>query len=151
MADLIPDNNIYRQYIVVDRKLKMTRGKMMAQAAHAAMAFLTGMIRDGNPVAVGDKYHVELDIDKDLFEEWLSECFGKIVLAVDGKDEFNAVIEAAKRQGFVEGKDYFVIRDRCYTELTPENDDGTCSTCIGFRPMDRKVIEPVVGNLPLFR
>ena len=56
--------------------------------------------------------------------------------------------------GMKEGEDYFLIRDNCYTELTPEEVDengvGRTLTCIGFRPMDAGVIDQIGKKYHLY-
>lgn len=152
------ENDVWRQYIVVNRKLKMSRGKLMAQAAHASLAYFMKLLEESH-VYCGEEgewlnpseYHLIVDIDENLYDKWIEEDYGKVVLAVDGRDELDAVIDRANENNLSEGYDYFVIKDNCYTELEPDNEDGTCTTCIGFRPMPKEDMEPVVGNLPLFR
>jgi PTH2 family peptidyl-tRNA hydrolase len=49
------------------------------------------------------------------------------------------VVELANALGLKENVDYFIIKDRCLTELQPEEIDengiGRTITCIGFRPL----------------
>ena len=149
---------MYTQYIVVDRKLNMTRGKLMAQAAHASMSFLTNKMRQDlcrdekdNVIENYGYYYIDTVIDKELYDNWIDGNFSKVILAVDGKEDFYKVVESAKENGFVENRDFFIIRDACLTELEPEDESGTCATCIGFTPMEKEKLFPVVGNLPLFR
>lgn len=59
-------------------------------------------------------------------------------------------VEKAKELGMVEGKDYFIIRDACRTELEPENEDGTTITCVGFAPMEDEVIDKIGKEYHLF-
>lgn len=146
---------MYRQYIIVNRGLKMSRGKLMAQASHASMAFLTtAMRRYGREFWMNDNYvnFEEWLLDKKIFEEWIDGEFGKIVLAVDSEKELNDIISLAEAQDFREGYDFFPIRDNCRTELIPD-ESGTRLTCIGFIPMDKdnEKLQSIVGNLPLFR
>ena len=61
----------------------------------------------------------------------------------------------AKNLGMVEGKDYFLIKDNCLTELIPEEVDengiGRTLTCIGFVPMANEVIEQISKKYQLWR
>lgn len=54
----------------------------------------------------------------------------------------------------IEGKDYFLIKDNCLTELEPEEVDengvGRTLTCIGFAPMDSEVIDQIGKKYHLY-
>lgn len=139
----------YVQYIVLNRGLKMSRGKIAAQAAHAAMAPFTHMMRQTAKL-YDTGYNVSWFIPKDMFDNWINESFTKIVLAVDSEDEMNEVINNAIAADMKENSDYFVIRDNCLTELTPD-ETGTRMTAIGFKPMIKEKLKGVTDHLPLFR
>ena len=67
--------------------------------------------------------------------------FTKIICGAKNKNQLLKVIEIAKSLGLEEDKDFFLIRDNCYTELIPEDEDGKTLTCIGFRPLPTKLSE----------
>ena len=60
----------------------------------------------------------------------------------------------AEEMGMIEGKDYFLIKDNCLTELEPEEVDengvGRTLTCIGFAPMDSEVIDQIGKKYHLY-
>ena len=139
------------QYIVVDKKLNMSPGKLCAQISHASMAFLTNMLRKGIQ-RTDDSADVacSVTIPSEIWDGWIDGVFTKVVLAAKGRSGLDKVVEKAKENGLVEGEDFFCIRDNCLTELTPD-ETGTCFTCIGFKPMPKDVLMPVVGKLQLYR
>lgn len=55
----------------------------------------------------------------------------------------------AEELGMVEGKDFWLIRDNCHTELEPE-EDGRTLTVIGFRPMDSEIIDQIGRKYHLY-
>ena len=59
-------------------------------------------------------------------------------------------VTIAQELGLVEGKDYFLIRDNCLTELEPEDEDGRTLTCIGFVPMDNSIVEQISKKFHLY-
>lgn len=82
-------------------------------------------------------------IENGIYTEWIEDAFTKVVLQAKNK---NALLRAAKMAdelGMKEGTDYFLIRDNCRTELNPEDEDGRTLTCIGFKPMDEKIIDKI--------
>ncbi len=151
----VPD---VRQYIVVDRSLGMSAGKLAAQVAHASVAaLLAGTQRyvEGDPTSgpIGLEWGGSLartSVDASVLADWVRQGEPKIVLAVDGERALASLVSRAESRGLMEGMDFFCIRDACRTELTPD-ESGSRWTCVGFAPMDVATISPVTGQLPLYR
>lgn len=148
-----------RQYVVVDRSLGMSTGKLAAQVAHASAApLLAGTQRyveeaDAAAGPIGLEFGGSLArtaVDADVLAAWVRQGEPKIVLAVDGERALAALVNRAESRGLMEGLDFFCIRDACRTELTPD-ESGSRWTCVGFAPMDVELIAPVTGQLPLYR
>ena len=149
-----------KQVIVVNKGLDMSKGKMAAQVSHASMAFMSKPILNDkrgmftHPVFdqdTGSQSGVlyDLFLDNDSFE-WMKNSFTKVILEVKSEEALNNVLEKAKREGFVEDRDFCCIRDNCRTELTPD-ETGTRFTCIGFKPMQSEKIDKVTSKLQLFK
>ena len=51
----------------------------------------------------------------------------------------------------VEGEDYGFINDKCLTELTPENEDGTTTVGIWFKPLSDDVAHMISKKYKLYR
>ena len=91
-----------------------------------------------------------MDIDKDLFEQWMGGIFTKVILEAKNEAQMIKIVEKAKSAGMIENVDFFCIRDAWLTELTPD-ETGTRWTCIGFKPMDAERIDPINNRLQLFK
>lgn len=150
---------VVRQYIVVDRSLGMSAGKLAAQVAHASVAaLLAGTQRyveqgDAGAAPIGLEWGGSLartSVEADVLAAWVRQGEPKIVLAVDGERALASLVNRAESRGLMEGMDFFCIRDACRTELTPD-ETGSRWTCVGFAPMDMETIAPVTGQLPLYR
>lgn len=147
-----------RQYIVVDRGLEMSAGKLSAQVAHASVAaLLAGTCRyvagDTTSGPIGLEWGGSLahtSVDAGVLAAWVRQGEPKIVLAVDGERALAALVSRAESHGLLEGMDFFPIHDACRTELTPD-ESGSRWTCVGFAPMDVNIIGAVTGQLPLYR
>ena len=139
-----------KQIIIVRKDLQMSPGKMSAQVSHASMAFLSNWIKNNC-----NNYHVDADIDKDIFDGWINGIFTKVVLEAKNKNQLLKAIDKAKELGMVEGKDYFIIKDNCLTELEPEEVDengvGRTITCIGFKPMKNEVIDQIGKKYQIYK
>lgn len=160
---------MYKQIIIARRDLCMSSGKLSAQVSHASMAFLTNMIRNNVVGEVfggtGDNqnfmnsknvYRVQgFDIDKDLYEQWINGIFTKCVLEAKNRNQLLKAKTIAEDMGMVEGKDFFLIKDCCLTELEPEEIDengiGRTLTCIGFAPMPSEVIDKIGKKYQLYK
>jgi rubrerythrin len=59
-------------------------------------------------------------------------------------------VKYAEELGLKEGKDFFLIKDNCYTELEPEDEDGRTLTAIGFRPMATETAHRISKKFQLF-
>lgn len=89
------------------------------------------------------KYYTYFNIDNNLYDNWLNGSFTKVTLQAKNKNNLLKAVTLAKELGMKENEDYFLIYDHCRTELTPEENDGTTLTCIGFKPMDSETIDKI--------
>lgn len=150
-------DNEFKQYIIVRKDLNMSPQKMSAMVAHGAMAFLASDIRSNAKLNKNnDKIYIsELTLDKDLFDNWFNGAFTKVVLEAKNKYQLLKAKTMAEEIGMVEGKDFFLIKDKCLTELTPEEIDengiGRTLTCIGFRPFPIETMKPISKKYQLYK
>ena len=143
---------MYKQIIIARKDLNMSPGKLAAQVSHGSMAFLTWMIRNHvvGEVMGKNAYRTEcIDIDKDLYEQWIEGEFTKCVLQAKNKNQLLKAKTIAEELGMKEGEDFWLIRDNCHTELEPE-EDGRTLTVIGFKPMDSETIDKIGKKYHLY-
>lgn len=108
-----------KQVIVVRTDLKLGKGKLAAQVAHAAVSAA----------------------DKSSFKrEWIEEMQKKTVLKCNTVNELVRIYETARRDGLP----VVLIRDAGLTQI-PE---GTI-TCIGIGPAPVERIDRITGKLKL--
>lgn len=115
----------FKQSIVIRDDIKMSRGKIAAQAAHAAVA-AAELARKTYP---------------EWYEKWLEEGQKKVVLKVSSEKELLELYEKAKKN-----LPAVVIRDMGLTEIPP----GTI-TAIAIGPAPEKLVDDVTGHLPLLK
>lgn len=114
----------YKQVIVVRGDLKISRGKLAVQVAHASVsAFYETMKRREETAII-----------------WLNNNQPKITLKVHNETELIEIYNKSIRKGLVA----VMIKDAGLTELPA----GTI-TCVGIGPDDVEVIDNITGNLPL--
>lgn len=144
---------MYKQIIIARKDLNMSPGKLAAQVSHASSAFLCMLVK-GGAHKKGDDYDINFKLEKDIFEQWMNGAFTKVVLQAKNKSQLLKAVSIAEELGMVPGKEYFIIKDNCYTELEPEEigDDGIgrTITCVGFKPMDSEVIDQIAKKYHLW-
>jgi peptidyl-tRNA hydrolase, PTH2 family len=112
-----------KQVIVVNEMLKLPRGKLAAQAAHASVEAL-------------------LHTAPDAQRAWLQEGMPKVVLHGETDAELLALEKQANDLGLPVG----LIRDAGRTVVAA----GTI-TCLGIGPADAATIDQVTGNKLLLK
>ncbi|MBW3002195.1 peptidyl-tRNA hydrolase Pth2 [Candidatus Woesearchaeota archaeon] len=111
----------YKQVILIRKDLKLSKGKMSAQAAHASTDAL-------------------LKSHKDDIKNWKDQGMKKVILGVENQEELLKLKVQAEDAGLVT----VIIADAGRTELAP----GTV-TAVGIGPDDEDKIDRVTGHLKL--
>lgn len=121
-----PETKI-KQVIIIRKDLKMRRGKEIAQAAHASMAFLS------------KNYGRKLT---EVEQAWLDESFSKITLQIDSEKELLDIAFLATCKGI----NVDVITDSGKTEF-----HGIPTiTCCALGPDYSEKIDNITGHLRLY-
>ena len=109
----------YKQVILVRTDLKLPKGKLGAQCAHASV-------------------EAALKSSRDAVDEWRSEGGKKVVLKVEGLEELRRYKAAAEKDKIVTA----LITDAGHTTVEP----GTV-TCLGIGPDKEEKIDNLTGKL----
>ena len=118
-----------KMVIVMRTDLNMRKGKMVAQGAHAAMAFLTRRI-------CGDGFTLE-----PVEWEWLENSFAKVCVGVGSANELYEIIGAAGAAGVTAHE----ITDNGTTEF-----GGVPTlTCCALGPDRVEILDAITGKLKL--
>lgn len=141
---------MYKQIIIARKDLNMSIGKICSQVSHGSIAFLSWFIRNN----VDLDGHIDGYIDEDVLHNWIEGEFTKCVLQAKNKNQLLKAKTMAEELGMIEGRDFWLIKDCCRTELEPEevdeNGTGRTLTCIGFRPMDSEIIDQIGKKYHLY-
>ncbi len=114
----------YKQVLVFRKDLQLSKGKIAAQAGHAAIS------------AAQNAYVY----NKKWWEEWLGEGQRKIAVKVPSEKELEKLNEDAEDLGLP----HALIIDAGLTEIPA----GTV-TCLGIGPAPAEKIDRLTGKLPL--
>jgi len=114
----------YKQVIVLRTDLGMSRGKMAAQAGHAAVSAAEEARK---------KY-------SEWWKAWIEEGQCKIAVKAESEQELLELEKRARKSKLPSA----LVIDRGLTELPP----GTI-TCLGIGPAPSSQIDEITGKLPL--
>ena len=112
---------LMKQIIIVRSDLKMGKGKMAAQVAHASV-------------------DATLKAGADVMKDWRKDGMGKIVVKIENQDKLYKYIQHAKDAGLITA----IISDAGRTQLEP----GTV-TCGAIGPGDDEKIDKICKDLSL--
>lgn len=114
----------YKQALVIRADLKMGKGKIAAQASHAAVSAAEEARKRRN----------------EWWEAWMVEGQRKVVVKVKNEEELLQLKLKAERMRLP----YALIYDRGLTQLPPDT-----LTCLGIGPAPNVEIDKITGKLRL--
>jgi PTH2 family peptidyl-tRNA hydrolase len=115
-----------KQVIVVRTDLKMSQGKLAAQACHASL---------GSSEIVKDK-------QPRVWRSWQADGGRKIVVGIESKEELVDISNRAGKLGICK----YLVRDKGLTEIPPGS-----MTALGLGPDSAQKIDKVTGTIPLLK
>lgn len=142
----------YRRLFIMRKDLEMSVGKLLAQTCHCAEAYWTNPLRKHRKLSDDESvYYCELTISKDIFEQYINNSFTKTICAANNKNHLMKAKFIADELGLVENIHYGLIYDKCLTELTPEENDGTTLTGIWFCPLKDDIAHSISKKYQLYK
>lgn len=101
------------------------------------------------------EYVFEIKMDAEIYNDWICGIFTKTICEARNRNQLLKAKKMAEELGMEEGKDFFLIKDNCLTELEPEEVDengvGRTLTCIGFRPLPDDMAHEISRKFQLYR
>lgn len=128
-----------KQVIVVRKDLKMRKGKMIAQGAHASLGSLLQFF-DKKEEDKKIEYSIWFNKDS-ILDIWLNGIFTKICVSVDSEEELDKI----KDQCDAAGIPCALITDCGKTEFK----GVPTKTCLGIGPWYSEEIDKITGKLEL--
>lgn len=114
----------YKQVIVVRKDLKLSKGKLAVQVAHASVTAAEQCRKN----------------TLEWFKSWFSEGQKKVVVEVENLEALLLHYQMAKDAGLPAA----LIEDAGLTEIPP----GTI-TCVGIGPAPAELVDKITGKLKL--
>jgi len=113
-----------KQAIVARQDIKMGKGKLAAQVAHASLSAAEEAMKKR----------------AEWYDDWKGEGQKKVVLKVQSEDELRELLKAARSARLPAA----LVEDRGLTQLDP----GTV-TCLGIGPGPDAEVDAITGKLKL--
>lgn len=135
-----------RRLFIIRKDLHLSAGKLAAMVGHCAEAYWTNMIKD-----MVENERCIIHIDPDLYDNYINDKFVKTICEAKNLNQLLKARDMALELGLVEGLDFGLINDACLTELTPENEDNTCTVGIWFKPLDDEIAHSISKKYQLYR
>ena len=129
-----------RRVFVIRKDLEMRPGKLAAMVGHMCEAYWTNLLKDADRADIGlvmgqkvTKRTVKIPYD--IWDEYVNGIFTKTICECRNLAQLHKADDEIKALGLEEGRDWGYINDKCLTDLTPENQDGTTTVGMWFRPL----------------
>ena len=94
---------------------------------------------------------VTIEIPKDIWENYINDIFTKTICECRNKSQLKKAKSIAEELGLEEGVDFGYINDSCKTDLKPENEDGTCTVGMWFKPLPDGIAHKISKKFQLYR
>lgn len=141
-----------RRLFIMRKDLNMSAGKLAAQVGHCAEAYWTRGLRTAAKIRDDFKgYNCTVVIPLEVYDGYVNASFVKTVCEARNKNHLLKAKTIADELGLVQDEDYGLIYDRCFTELNPEEDDGTTLTGIWFKPLEDDVAHAISKKYQLYK
>lgn len=100
---------------------------------------------------------VQFEVPKDIWNDYVNGIFTKTICECKNLNQLKKVeiyindvcLELGVK--LVEGVDWGYINDKCLTDLTPENKNGTCTIGVWFRPLPDDIAHRISKKYQLYR
>lgn len=155
-----------RRVFIIRKDLHLKPGKLSAMIAHCAEVYWTNLLKNDFKQAVEDGLDDQntddavgfpVYIDYNIWHEYVNGIFTKTICEARNINQLKKVeiyindISAELGISLKENVDWGYINDRCLTDLTPENPDGTCTVGVWFKPLPDDIAHRISKKFQLYR
>ena len=143
-----------RRLFIIRKDLHLSAGKLAAMIGHCAEAYWTNLIKnklDFELKGSQDIIYTTIALDKNIYDNYINDKFVKTICEAKNLNQLLKARTIALELGLVEGIDFGLRNDACLTELKPENEDGTCTVGIWFKPLDDEIAHSISKKYQLYK
>lgn len=142
-----------RRLFIIRKDLHLSAGKLSAMIGHCCEAYWTNLIKQGIVTRNVEQHidNITIKIDSNISDNYVNDRFVKTICEAKNLNHLNKVENIANDLGLKENIDWGYINDKCLTELTPENEDGTCTVGVWFKPLDEDISHKLSKKYQLYK
>jgi peptidyl-tRNA hydrolase len=158
-----------RRLFIIRKDLHLSGGKLAAMVGHCCEAYWTNLlkklfndaVKDGLvDTSTDDFVGFPINIDYNIWHQYVNGIFTKTICEAKNKNQLMKIIELINEHNnqvtredemLIKDIDYGFINDCCLTELTPENEDGTTTIGIWFKPLPDDIAHKFSKKYKLYR
>ena len=143
-----------RRLFIIRKDPHLSAGKLAAMIGHCAEAYWTNLIRNKSDFELKgsqDIIYATITLDKNIYDNYINDKFVKTICEAKNLNQLLKARTMALELGLTEGIDFGLINDACLTELEPENEDGTCTVGIWFKPLDDEIAHSISKKYQLYK
>lgn len=139
----------------------MKPGKLAAMVGHCCEAYWTNLLKNKFTQAVKDGLDEQdtddavgfpVYINYNIWHEYVNGIFTKTICEAKNLNYLNnRALPVIEELGLKEGTDWGYINDCCLTDLTPENEDGTTTIGMWFKPLKDEDAFKISKKFKLYR
>lgn len=94
---------------------------------------------------------ISIELPKDIWNGYVNDIFTKTICEAKNLNQLNSkALPVIEELGLVEGVDWGYINDKCLTDLTPENEDGTTTIGMWFKPLPDEQAQLISKKFKLY-
>jgi len=143
--------NCMRRLFIMRKDLNMSAGKLAAQVGHCSEVYWLHLITNGFIGSDDDSAVSTVTIDSNIYNKYICGSIVKTICEAKNLTQLLKARDVALKMDLIEGVDFGLINDNCLTELEPENEDGTCTTGIWFKPLDDELAHIISKKYQLYK
>lgn len=146
-----------RRVFIIRKDLHLSTGKLAAMVGHAAELYWLNLLknggsytnygRDNNPTSESFEFFVPYEV----WTDYINGIYTKTICESRNLSHLLKAKAIADELGLKEDEDYGFINDKCLTELTPENEDGTTTVGMWFAPLADEIAHKISKKFPLLK
>lgn len=144
-----------RRLFIIRKDLHLSAGKLAAMCSHCSEEYFMCLLRNGKKKRLYSEDYAEdeftVKIPADIVDDYINDSYVKTICEAKNLHHLKNAAIKAEKLGLVGGKDFGFINDKCLTELTPENEDGTCTVGIWFKPLSDDVSHEISKKYQLYK
>lgn len=143
----------YRRLFIIRKDLNLSHGKMAAMVGHCAEIYWINMIREGICPELDDGLNIQFHgyLDDGIYDNYIQGLIIKTICEAKNLNHLKKAEKLAADLGLELNEDFGYINDRCLTELTPENEDGTTTVGMWFKPLPTEVAHQISKKYQLYK